>query len=317
VREQEPLVTIVISSHRPDFIADPLRLLQQQQGAIPFDTVVVADYPVDAFRTAFPQVQWQYRNDRSISAKRNEGVRNARGRIIGFLDDDCRPSDCWIAAATAWLEAHPEAAGVEGLTTIETVPGVGDGLLREFKRLERQGYRTNNIFYRKDAFLSVGGFDERFTVQREDIDLAFMLLEKGFTIGYSETVRVEHRYRHWERWDLLKNCWNRRFDPLLYRKHRHRYRVFVGSPFPKGLLLLLIAHASGVAGLAVRSMGLTVGVAVFDFLLLGFLAARRTGAGCGSARRFMTEAVAVAAAPFVLLAALVYGSVKFRKLLLA
>ena len=147
------------------------------------------------------------------------------------------------------------------------------------------------------------------------MDLAYSLLEAGFSIGYSKDIRVTHRFRHNEKWDLLKNCVNRRFDPLLHYKHRRLYRHHIGTPWTPMVMAMMLAHTalllSGMAfhGAAVPALLIALVLAISGAL-------RRAGMPwrCGGAA-WIRELVSCSISPLVLLGALVYGSVRFRHLL--
>jgi glycosyltransferase involved in cell wall biosynthesis len=308
-----PSVSIVIASHRPEMIGRCIDSLTPSVcGDVPVEIVVVADYPVETFVPHYGRVRWLYLNNRSISAKRNFGVEQATGGVIGFIDDDCRAMENWIPAALAFLRENPAVDAVEGYTMIEKSGG-DSGAIREYRRLEKPGYRTNNIFYKRKIFSECGGFDERFTVQREDLDLAFTVIEGRHLIGHSGDIRVEHAFRHRDHWDLLKNCINRRFDPLLYRKHRTLYRKHIGSPFPPALLTLGVIHAAALLSIP---FPVSPFIGIIDIGAVTFLSVRRTGVSRSAVRRFPEEWISMAAAPFVLAGALLYGSMRWKRFLI-
>jgi GT2 family glycosyltransferase len=308
----KPSVTVVVASHRSHYVEALAAALSAQAGKV--EVIVVADYPVGGLVRKFPQVSWVYLDETSISAKRNRGSREAHGDILAFIDDDCVPESGWIDAAVRYLDAHPEAGGVEGKTVIDS-HGATAAPLGEFKRLERRGFRTNNIFYRNNVFAAAGGFDERFTVQREDADLAFTVLSMGHFIGYCEEAVVTHRVRANENWDLLKNCVNRRFDPLLYKKHPLLYRKHVRTPFTPAIAIVLLCHALAAASLAFfpAVWPLVLGA---DAAFSLFLAVRRNMRGRGGPLWILRDWLSFLAAPVVLTGALVWGSARFRQLLL-
>lgn len=316
-----PLLSVVVASHRPNLIGQLLASLQQQtaaQRSMVFEIIIVTDYQNGSLQSQHPTVTWLFLSTASISAKRNAGVYLARGSLLAFIDDDCHADPSWIATGVAYLAAHPEAAAVEGHTTIATSHTGNRLTSREYRRLEKPGYRTNNLFFRKAVFLSLGGFDKRFTVQREDVDLAFSALKQGYAIHYYREIAVEHLFRHWERWDLLKNCWNRRFDPLLYKKHPREYRQHIRTPFPPTLLLLLPVLFLLLALLLLpfhlkQWLRLT---ATFAMLLFSATGLRRTGLHPLSPVAWFFETVQLIIAPLVMLGALVYGSCRYRKLLI-
>jgi hypothetical protein len=305
-----PQASIIVASHRASYVEPLARELQAAVSMDPsVEAIIVADYPIGEVARTFPGITWVYLPEISISAKRNHGIRLARGTIIGFIDDDCRPFDGWISAGRSYLANHAGVSAVEGQTRIEPA-NVHDGVYREFKRLERPGFRTNNIFYRAAPLRAAGGFDERFTVQREDLDLAFTVIEAGGSIGYSDSIRVEHRFRPDEPWDLLKNCWNRRFDPLLHKKHRDLYRLHVKTPWTPSIVLLLAAHCATLA-LAVAGSSAALAVLAADAVLSLGIAVKKNGGAVHDPGGFLRAWVSNAAAPFVLAVALVHGNLRF------
>ena len=306
-------VSVIIASHRPNLVTGLLQSLSQQSiGAEEYEVIVVSDYQNSSLNLQFPLVNFYYLPDKSISRKRNAGVAVSKGDILAFIDDDCIAGSDWILSGIKYLTEHPHTAAVEGQTIIERSTE-HTGAYREYRRLEKPGFRTNNVFYRKSVFLEVGGFDERFTVQREDIDLAFSVMERGYKIDYEQTIRVEHRFRHWENWDLLKNCRNRFFDPLLYKKHPENYRVHIKTPCPPSQIILLIVYLLSLLNINTRShfkwFSLVATVAITGVSI------RRVG-GRFSFHQLFTTIVEVTISPLVLLGALLYGSIRFRKLLL-
>jgi len=314
--EVNPRVSVIIASHRSDYILRCVAAFGPHVWeTVHTEIIVVADYPVEEYAERFPEILWLFHPDISIPAKRNAGVRRARGDIIAFIDDDCRPGERWISRAVDFLDNHPEVCGVEGMTRVETPaesPGPSFG---QFKRLEQQGYRTNNIFYRRSVIYSAGMFDERFTVQREDLDLAFTLLTRGYAIAYHESLEVVHSYRTGERWDLLKNCARRRFDPLLHRKHPALYRRHVKSPFPPGILTLCACYcATAAVGIFGRHAVLLL--LLVDTVMILILTARRCRGAAPAMVQWIRECIAYALSPVVLCAALMYGNVRFRTFLI-
>ena len=307
-------VSVVVASHRPGLIGGLADCFPgEADGAVAWELIIVADYAVEPFREKYQQARWIFVDDTSISRKRNRGVREAAGPVVAFIDDDCRPLAGWLREGLARLRENPGWAGVEGQTLIAGEDR-GNGRYREFKRLESRGYRTNNIFYRTDTFREAGGFDERFTVQREDIDLAFTIMGRGGEIGFCTTARVEHLFREGEKWDLLKNCINRRFDPLLYKKHRAAYRRRFRSPVPGTVSTVLCLHtAVAVALVTGHFVAHTIAV---DTAVTVAPAIRATGMKNALTPALVREWVSRAISPAVLFGALIYGSIKYRCILL-
>ena len=138
----------------------------------------------------------------------------------------------------------------------------------------------------------------------------------GGKIDYCPQIRVEHRFRYWERWDLLKNCWNRRFDPLLYRKHPELYRKHIHSPFPPGILLISAGYLFLSFSFPANNRTVSKWAAVLNLALVLVFGIKRCGIGKESLKKFVSETVSVILSPLVLTGALIYGSIRFRKFLL-
>lgn len=312
-RKDNPEVSVIVASHRLQWIEDLCeRLLKQNcRDTLPYEIIIVTDYRNDHFAQKYPGIRWIFYPDLSISRKRNEGIRSASGNYIGFTDDDCIPAPDWVSTGYRYLEKNDGVAGVEGYTRVDVAESRGTA--GEYKRLEKRGFRTNNIFYRKKDLDGAGHFDTRFSVQREDIDLAFTLLSQGKKIDYCNDLTVVHRFREGEPWDLLKNCVNRRFDPLLYKKHPGLYRKYIKSPFPLSILFSLFLFVPLMAALAGVSRYRNAVLLTLSGAVIATL--RRNGLQITGTSGILMEMIVVTAAPLVLCGALLYGSVKFKKFL--
>lgn len=307
-----PKTSVIIASHRPDMVERLLdSLLLQEIKNSSFSVIIVTDYSNGSHQQLYPQFEWLYLADDSISVKRNAGARIMQGDYLAFIDDDCIAMSDWIAQGVAYLDNHPDTAAVEGFTSIASSPAHSPAATREYKRLERPGYRTNNLFIRKVTFNEAGGFDERFSVQREDIDLCFTILEQGGKIDFCNDIRVTHRYRANERWDLLKNCWNRRFDPLLYKKHPKLYIKYAGFPLPPSHIPILLLHLLYL--LTSGRKRLPGVIAAIDLTLVVLLGLRRTGIRPFSTSKLMFETLQLCVAPLVVIGALIYGAGRISK----
>ncbi|HWB36149.1 MAG TPA: glycosyltransferase family A protein, partial [Rugosimonospora sp.] len=89
-----PEFEVIVVDNRPDGTAERA-VLHQRLGALPGVRVVSEAYP-------------------GISAARNRGVRDARGGIVAFTDDDAVTDPNWLWAFAARFAAEPELACVTG-----------------------------------------------------------------------------------------------------------------------------------------------------------------------------------------------------------
>jgi glycosyltransferase involved in cell wall biosynthesis len=128
--------------------------------------------------------------DRGLAHAMNKGFELARGEVVGELNADDVYAPGALAAVGAAFAAQPQAEWVTGRCNIID----GDG--REIRRgvtayknalLRRYTlglYLTHNFvsapatFFRRDALLELGGFDERYRIS-VDYDLQLKLARRG------------------------------------------------------------------------------------------------------------------------------------------
>lgn len=192
---------------------------------------------------------------RGPASARNLGWRAARGEIIAFTDDDCVPTPTWLSAGAAAFARQSDLMAVSGRIRVP-VPAQPTDYEYDTRRLEESEFASANCFYRRDALLAVGGFDERFTgAWREDSDLFFLLLEQGMRTFTDEHAVVVHPVRP-ARWGVsLLQQRKSMFNALLYKKHPALYRQRIQAAPPwryycmVGAWLVILPALSAQAGL--------------------------------------------------------------------
>jgi GT2 family glycosyltransferase len=318
-------ISVVIPTHRrPEMLRRLLDSLESQTfPRTDFDVTIVATEGDVAFA-----IVEEYRkrailnlrcvsipNDplsgRSASAKRNHGVDQSTGEWIAFIDDDCHADPNWLAAASEFFDG-PRVGGVEGRKAIPKPPRdtlVYRGLLL-FTR--PRGFQTCNVFYRRDVFRAVGGFDPQFPYYLEDSDLAWSVHDAGHEIPYAEGAVVYHPVPPPHPWKMLDDAKRADLMSYLYKKHPAQYRRANVKVLRWSHWVYLALYAALILCLALRFWP---GAAAALGLILAFLAlhAFKLFRGCATtAHEFGVTMLLLPACPVIKWVQLIRGNLRHK-----
>lgn len=128
---------------------------------------------------------------------RNVGAAASTASVIGFCDADDLVHPGWLAALVKGLVEFDAVSGdVVDVFPDERMrhwyPSTTSGELNRF--LGKPYLLTGNLAIRREAFDSVGGFDETLT-RCEDIALSWSLLRAGYSIGHAAGALIDYRHR--------------------------------------------------------------------------------------------------------------------------
>ncbi len=139
------------------------------------------------------------------SAARNRGAREARGEILFFTDSDVIVMPDTIEKILSVFDGSPGCSALIGSYTIDTPC---KDFFSTFKNLVHHWTHQNSLdiaitFWagcgaiRKEAFLSVKGFNEEYkTACIEDIELGYRLTAAGHKILLVKNILVTHNKRY-------------------------------------------------------------------------------------------------------------------------
>lgn len=130
----------------------------------------------------------------TIATVRNFGVARSKGEILAFVDADNVVDRAWMVNALACMEReHAAAVG----SCYEIPPDWGwIGEILEGIQSRKSGERvryipSGNLIVSREAFTTVGGFDETLETN-EDVDLSARMLRQGIKLVLDPAIRSIH-----------------------------------------------------------------------------------------------------------------------------
>ena len=211
-----PLVSVVVPTYgRPDALRSCITaLLGLEAPDFRYEIVVVDDgSPEPPTVPDHPALRLVRQRNAGPAAARNHGARLARGRVLAFTDDDCRPAPEWLARLVAALEETPGAL-VGGKTvnslTDDPFASASQAIIdHHYESYNRPGSETvfftsNNFALPADRFRALGGFDETFPgAAGEDRDFCDRWLAAGHGVRYAPDAVVYHEH-HMDAWEFVR-----------------------------------------------------------------------------------------------------------------
>ena len=199
-----------------------------------YEVIVVSDGSTDATasiaRNAGARVIALPEN-RGLSAARNIALAAATGDIVAYLDDDARPDPQWLRYLALGFEQSdhvafggPNIAPATDGPIADCVANAPGGPVHVLLNDEIAEHVPGcNLAVRRSALEAIGGFDERFRIAGDDVDVCWRLQESGGTIGFSPGAMVWHHRRNSIRTYLRQQRCYGRAEALLERKFPERY----------------------------------------------------------------------------------------------
>jgi GT2 family glycosyltransferase len=270
----ESISVIICTRDRPAHLRECLRSLERLSDRP--EEILVVD---NASRTSetrevvreFPGHRYVFEPRPGLDRARNTGVRHTSGKIIAFTDDDVVVHPNWIkrlrqgfAEPAVWAvtgPALPAALATEAQVAFETFWSFDRGyqpilFTPEFAHQTRSTGSPAwiigagaNMALRRQAFLLIGGFDERLDVGAAgcggDSEFWYNLLSRGKSCRYEPSAVVFHNHR--SEWKTLEkqifHYMRGHVSALLIQFEKHRHwgnlrRLFISLPWFWARLLL-------------------------------------------------------------------------------
>lgn len=213
---------IIITYNRKDTLEKAIgSIFSQDYPESMYEIVVVDDGSTDGTEDLIKILDKEHsivyfkQGRKGPAAARNLGIRNAKGKIIAFLDSDCIAPRDWLSTIAGLYKRHPETVSVGGSS--ESGP-LKKSFINGFAKLvfyrpaprQTEGYvnsvATRSLSFKKEIFQEIGYFDEVIGYP-EDTEFNLRLNLKGYKIYYSPALTVMHIHP----FDLF-SCYKREFD---------------------------------------------------------------------------------------------------------
>ena len=168
-----------------------------------------------------------------LSRARNRGLAEAKGEIVAYIDADATPDPHWLTYL-AYTFKHSGHAGV-GVPNIHPKSDlIADCISRSpgnpchvlLTDVEAEHIPGCNMAFRRSELEAVGGFDSRFRIAGDDVDVCWKIRQRGWTLGFNPAAMVWHEPR-----PTIYGYWKQqlnygRAEAMLERKWPGKYSLF-------------------------------------------------------------------------------------------
>ena len=211
-----PDISVIVLNWNGRSLLEPCLEAVFAQESADFEVVVVdnasTDRSAEMVRTRFPAARLVVLpTNVGFAAGNNAGVREARGALIAFLNNDTVPERTWLAHLRRAIT--PETGFALATSRIvymhdpSVVDSAGDGVLRWGGAYKRHhgapvaaAMSSGEVFgicgaacmLPRTVFDQLGGFDEDFFASHEDVDLSYRARLFGYRCWYASDAVVRH-----------------------------------------------------------------------------------------------------------------------------
>jgi GT2 family glycosyltransferase len=246
-----------------------------------YEVLVVDDGSVDDTRSrvrAHDGVRLLRQAHAGPAAARNLGAEEAQGEILLFTDSDCVPARDWVAQMAAPFR-DDNVAGVKGAYLTDQQEIVARFVQIEYEdkydHMSREAFidfvDTYAAGYRRQLFLSSGGFDTSFPLASvEDQEFSFRLAGRGYRMVFVPQARVHHL----DHARTLGAYWRKKFKIGYWKvlvTRRHPAKALRDSHTPQSLKVQILLVGLGLVclggGLLWRPLMALSGILALSFLL--------------------------------------------------
>lgn len=268
--------TIIVNYNTRQLTLALIESIYRNVRSTPFEICVVdnasVDGSADAVLRKFPDViLLESEGNLGFGLAVNLALPECKGEYLWLINSDCLVKRDIVSVMTDYLDHHPETAAVAGRLISEDgtfqascrrFPSFGNILLsrqspltlllRSNDRYTLPDYTEptmvdtcacTNVMIRRRSFEEADGFDPRFFMYCEDIDLCIRLAQRNWNVVYLPDAEVIHRWGE---------SWNRSVLQRYYHHHRSIVRLF-RKHFAERKSTLFVFELVQVLGVGIRA----------------------------------------------------------------
>ncbi|HMF99265.1 MAG TPA: glycosyltransferase [Vicinamibacterales bacterium] len=201
-----PKVSVVVCAYNAaDTLEDNLRSLEQLTYPN-YEIILINDGSKDRtseIGKSFKKVRVVDTPNQGLSAARNVGLAEATGEIVAYTDADTRVDRDWLTyLVQPFLTSDVVGSGGPNVVPsddppiaqcIARAPGGPTHVLLDDRVAEH--VPGCNMAFRRDALLSIGGFNPIYLRAGDDVDVCWRLQARGWRIGFASAALVWHHHR--------------------------------------------------------------------------------------------------------------------------
>jgi glycosyltransferase involved in cell wall biosynthesis len=175
-----------------------------------FEVIIVDDGSKISLKTVVKPLQNQLnltlipQANAGPATARNTGAKQAQGKFLAFIDDDCTPANNWLQVLETYLIAHANdlIGGCIINALSENIYATSSQALLDYiyasyqnKTKFPQFFTSNNIALSAENFWAIGGFDTNFPLAAaEDREFCDRLLSHNYKMRYAPEAIVYHAH---------------------------------------------------------------------------------------------------------------------------
>lgn len=172
------MISVIICTYnRADLLTDVLQTVcEQTLERSQYEVIVVDNNSTDdtpsvshLYAARYPNVRYCFEAQQGLSHARNRGWQEAKGQYVGYIDDDCKVPEGWLAAAKELIErVAPDIFGGPYFAFYNTLKpawfkdeygSYAPYAKGTFIKEKPDALHGGNLFLRREVLKKVGGFN--------------------------------------------------------------------------------------------------------------------------------------------------------------